>query len=58
MLDLRFYLTYPHYTMASELAQDAVVPNINGMDESQPAVEPGPAVMNSEEEAVKPLTNG
>jgi len=44
--------------MASELAQDAVVPNINGMDESQPAVEPGPAVMNSEEEAVKPLTNG
>jgi len=43
--------------MASELAPDAVVPNINGMNESQPAVEADSAVMNSEE-AVKPLTNG
>ena len=46
-----------HSTMASELAPDAVVPNINGTDESLPAVGADSAVLNSEE-ADKPLTNG
>jgi hypothetical protein len=35
--------------MASELAPDAVVPNINGTDESLPAVGADSAVINSEE---------
>jgi hypothetical protein len=43
--------------MASELATDAVVPNINGTDESLPAVGADSAVLNLEEVA-KPLTNG
>ena len=43
--------------MASELATDAVVPNINGTDESLSAVGADSAVLNSEEVA-KPLTNG
>jgi hypothetical protein len=43
--------------MASELAPDVVVPNINGTDESLPVVGADSAVINSEE-AAKPLTNG
>jgi len=50
------YLSH-HSTMASELATDAVVPNINGTDESLPAVGADSAVLNSKEVA-KPLTNG
>lgn len=45
-------------TMASDLAQDTVVPNINGTDESQPLppAESKPDVVNSE--ATSALVNG
>jgi hypothetical protein len=52
-----YLLPIHHSTMASELATDAVVPNINGTDESLPAVGADSAVLNLEEVA-KPLTNG